>query len=85
MEWESHRSPFCYNFFSSHVVLSGNCQVGDRCFFGVNSTIINGLKIGNDCVIGAATNVTKDLEKGGVYVGNPAKRIRETYEMAEIR
>jgi len=74
-----------HNFFSSHVVLSGNCQVGDRCFFGVNSTIANGLEIGSDCVIGAASNVTKDLEAGGIYIGNPAKRIGETNEMAEIR
>jgi len=73
-----------HNFFSSHVVLSGNCQVGDRCFFGVNSTIANGLKIANDCVIGASSNIIKDLEPGGVYIGNPAKRIGETNEMAEI-
>lgn len=66
-----------HNFFSSHVVLSGSCVVGDRCFFGVNSTIADSLKIGNDVVVGAGANVTEDLEIGGVYIGNPARKMKE--------
>ncbi len=65
-------------FFSSHVVLSGNCVVEPYCYFGVNSTIRDFLNIGEGSFIGMGANVTKDTKPFGVYYGNPAKKIRET-------
>jgi len=73
------------NFLSSHVVVYGQCEIENNCFFGVNSTIANNLWIGNRCVIGAGANVVNDLQPDGVYVGNPAKRIKNVDEMEEIR
>jgi len=35
-------------FVSSHVVISGYCEVGENCFLGVNSSIANNVKIGKD-------------------------------------
>lgn len=72
-------------FLSSHVVVSGLCKIGNNCFFGVNSTIANGLSVGDFCVIGAAANLTKDALPNKLYVGNPARGIKGTDEMAEIR
>jgi len=58
-------------------VISGLCNIGKNCFFGVNSTVANNLEIGDYCLIGAAANVAKDTDPGKVYVGNPARGIKE--------
>jgi acyl-[acyl carrier protein]--UDP-N-acetylglucosamine O-acyltransferase len=59
-------------FCSSHVVLSGHCIVEPYCFFGVNSTIRDGLHIAEGSLISMSTSVIKDTEPWGVYKGNPA-------------
>ena len=43
---------------------------------GSNSTILP-VNICDDVVIGAGSVVTKDINKPGIYAGNPAKFIRE--------
>ena len=65
-------------FISSHVVISGFCEVGENCFFGVNSCVIDEIKIAKDCYIGAGAVVVKDTEEGKVYIGNPAKILKES-------
>lgn len=46
-------------------------------WLGANVTVLPGVTIAEGCVIGAGTCVTKDTEPHGVYVGVPAKRIRD--------
>jgi sugar O-acyltransferase (sialic acid O-acetyltransferase NeuD family) len=60
--------------FTSHVVLSGHCTVERFCFFGVNATIRDGLKIGEGSLIAMAAAVIGDTEPWGVYKGSPAKK-----------
>lgn len=50
--------------------------VGNGCWIGANVTIMPGVTIGEGCIIGTGTLVTKDCEPNGVYVGIPAKRIK---------
>ena len=59
-------------YLSSHVVVSGFCEIGARSFLGVNSTIVDGVKIADECLVGAAACVTKHTIKQGIYTGNPA-------------
>jgi sugar O-acyltransferase (sialic acid O-acetyltransferase NeuD family) len=61
-------------FFTSHVVLSGHCDVGSYSFFGVNATIRDYTKIGMGTLVGMASSITKDTAEWGVYIGNPAKQ-----------
>lgn len=61
-------------FFTSHVVLSGHCVVDSYCYFGVNSTIRDGLHIAEGTLVAMGANLTKNTEKWGVYIGNPAKK-----------
>ncbi len=49
-------------------------------FFGDNSIIMGGITIAENCVIGACSFVNKDTEPYGVYVGTPARRIRDVRE-----
>jgi sugar O-acyltransferase (sialic acid O-acetyltransferase NeuD family) len=60
-------------FFTSHVVLSGRCTVEPYCFFGVNATIRDGLRISEGTLVGMGASVMKDTEPWGVYTGNPAR------------
>ena len=52
-----------------------NTFIGDNVSIGSNATILP-VKICNSVVIGAGAVVTKDIEKAGVYTGNPAKLLR---------
>lgn len=70
-------------FISSHVVVSGYCEIGDNCFLGVNSCVGNSLKIDKDCLIGMGAVIHKSTAIGKVYVGNPAKPIKDTSDMLD--
>ena len=48
--------------------------IGDNVSIGSNATILP-VKICDNVVIGAGSVVTKNINKPGVYVGNPAKEI----------
>ena len=42
---------------------------------GSHSCLLAGITIGKKAIIGMGSVVVKDCEPGGVYVGNPARRI----------
>lgn len=44
---------------------------------GANSTILCGITIGENAMIGAGSVVTKDVPAGELWVGNPAKFLKE--------
>jgi len=46
-------------------------------FFGDNVVIMGGITVAENCIFGACAFVNKSTEPNGVYVGTPAKRIRE--------
>ena len=71
-------------FVSSHVVISGYCDIGESCFLGVNSSFGDFQKVGSDCVVGAGAVVVKDLEPQGVYVGNPARPVGDSFESFKV-
>jgi sugar O-acyltransferase (sialic acid O-acetyltransferase NeuD family) len=61
-------------FFTSHVVLSGHCVVEPYCFFGVNSTIRDGLHLAQGTLVAMGSSIMHDTEEWGVYKGNPASK-----------
>ncbi len=62
-------------FFTSHVVMSGHCEIESYSFFGVNSTIKDYTPIAQGTLVGMAAAIVKETEEWGIYVGNPAKRV----------
>jgi sugar O-acyltransferase (sialic acid O-acetyltransferase NeuD family) len=66
------------NFFSAMpgAIVSGNVSIGDRVYFGTNSTVIEKKKISNDVIIGANGVVVSNLIEPGTYVGVPVKKIK---------
>jgi len=70
-------------FIGAHaILLNGNeneystpSEIGDNVLLGACACILPGVKVCSDVVIGAGSVVTKDINKPGVYVGNPCKKI----------
>ena len=50
--------------------------IKDNVSIGSNATILP-VEICSNVVIGAGSVVTKDIKESGIYVGNPAKKIRD--------
>ena len=69
-----------FNFFGARCCFGGGSDIGDYCFFGLNSTIKNRLHIADFTLIGAGANVIRDTELGGTYVGNPARMLENHSE-----
>jgi sugar O-acyltransferase (sialic acid O-acetyltransferase NeuD family) len=65
-----------HSFLSPRVAIAGFVEVEEQCNIGINATIIDNIKIKSNTQIGAGTVVIKNIEKSGLYVGNPAKFIR---------
>lgn len=57
--------------------LAGTVTVGDKTWVGAGVTVSNNVNIAANCTIGAGAVVINDIEKAGVYVGVPAKLMRE--------
>ena len=51
--------------------------IEDEASIGSGSTILCGINIGRGAVIGAGSVVTKNVPDGQVWVGNPAKPLKE--------
>lgn len=58
----------------------GRVTIGDRVFIGASTVVLPNVNIGDDVIVGANSTVTRDLESGYVYAGNPAKKICSTEE-----
>lgn len=62
-----------------HNVTVHGCAIDDYCLIGISSTILDGAHIHEKVLLGANSLVTegKELHSGFLYVGEPAKKIRE--------
>lgn len=55
----------------------GSLKIGKHAIIGSNSVLMPDAHIEEGCSIGAMSLVTKPTEAWGIYVGIPAKRVRE--------
>lgn len=60
-------------FFTSHIVISGQCEIESYSWFGVNSTIRDKLKIAEGSLIGMASCITRNTAPYTIYLGVPGK------------
>jgi carbonic anhydrase/acetyltransferase-like protein (isoleucine patch superfamily) len=62
-----------------HQCVLHACTVEDHCLIGMGSQILDGAMLRKYVLLGAGSLVTeaKELEGGYLYVGRPAKRVRE--------
>jgi sugar O-acyltransferase (sialic acid O-acetyltransferase NeuD family) len=55
------------------ATLAGEIEVGDFASIGSNATVLPRIRIGSGAVVGAGAVVTKDVARGVVVIGNPAR------------
>ena len=65
-----------HSFLSPRVAIAGFVTIENSCIIGINATIIDNIKIVQQVQIGGGSIVIKNIEKAGLYVGNPARFIR---------
>jgi UDP-N-acetylglucosamine acyltransferase len=58
------------NKFKNKLIIKKGCYIGN------DSIIMGGITIAENCIIGAHSFINKNTEPDGVYVGTPARRIR---------
>jgi carbonic anhydrase/acetyltransferase-like protein (isoleucine patch superfamily) len=65
-----------------HKVMLHGCTVEDLCLIGMDSVILDGAIIRSQVLLGAGSLVPegKDLEGGYLWLGRPAKKVRELTE-----
>ncbi len=60
----------------SGTMIAGKTTIGKNCMFNFRSGVMNKLDICDNTVVGAFSNVTKNIDNPGVYVGTPARKLR---------
>jgi len=65
-----------HNHISVNATLCGRVKLGNLCFIGAGSVVIDKIKICDNVVLGANSVVIEDITEPGVYVGNPARKIK---------
>lgn len=65
-----------------HLAMLHGCTIGNRVLVGMSATIMDGAIVEDYVVIGAGSLVPpgKRLESGKLYMGRPAKAVRELTE-----
>jgi len=66
-----------YATLSPGVSVAGNCRIGEGVFIGIGASVSNGVSIVAGAVIGAGSVVLTDITTPGIYVGAPARKIRD--------
>ncbi|MEJ8311582.1 acyltransferase [Agrobacterium larrymoorei] len=72
-----------YSDPSTYIFEQGETRQGiviqDNVWLGTGVRVLDGTTIGEGSVVGAGSVVTKNLQKGGVFVGVPARKIASRY------
>jgi len=78
VEHDARVGDWCH--ISTGARVNGGCKLGPRCFVGSGAVLREGVNLGEGTIIGCGAVVIEDTEPFGVYVGNPARRIKDSVE-----
>jgi carbonic anhydrase/acetyltransferase-like protein (isoleucine patch superfamily) len=64
-----------------HKAVVHAATVGDRCLIGIGALVLDGAVVEDEVIVAAGTVVPpgKRLASRGLYLGNPARRLRELH------
>ena len=74
IEHEAEIGNFCH--ISTAAVINGQAKVGDFCFIGSNTVVSNNTYITANTVIAAGSQVLRNIETSGTFIGQPLRKIR---------
>ena len=63
----------------------GKIEIFDNCVIGAGSTLMYDIKIGPNAIVAAGAVVTKDVPRGEIWGGVPAKKIGTVDDLVERR
>lgn len=63
-------------FVGPGAVICGACEIGNDVFIGAGATLRNGVRIADGVTVGVGAVVVNDITEKGIYIGNPAKRMK---------
>ncbi|MDJ0715956.1 MAG: gamma carbonic anhydrase family protein [Prochloraceae cyanobacterium] len=63
-----------------HRAVIHGAHVERGCLIGIGAIVLDGVRIGSGSIIGAGSVVTKDVPARSLFVGTPAKRMRDVSE-----
>jgi carbonic anhydrase/acetyltransferase-like protein (isoleucine patch superfamily) len=71
----------------AHAVTLHGCTIGNRVLVGIGAVVLDGAVVEDEVMIAAGSVVPpgKRLESGGLYLGNPVRRVREITEAERAR
>ena len=58
------------------AIICGDVQIGNDCLIGAGAIVRDDVSVCDSAIVGLGAVVTKDITEPGIYVGNPAKRVR---------
>lgn len=61
----------------------GRVVIGNNVFIGADSIILPNVHIGDNVIVGANSTISKDLESGFVYAGNPVHKLCSIQEFIQ--
>jgi sugar O-acyltransferase (sialic acid O-acetyltransferase NeuD family) len=64
-------------FCSHSITIGGHALIKNNSFIGLNSTIKNSIIVSENNIIGCGSNVINSTDPESIYVGNPAKKIKD--------
>lgn len=62
-----------HSFIAAKSIVGGFSEIGDNCFLGFNSTIIQNIKVADESLIGACALVISNTREYSKNIGIPAK------------
>ncbi len=74
VEHEASVGNFCH--ISTASIINGQANIGDCCFIGSNTVVSNNTNIISNTVIAAGSQVLKNIDSPGTYIGHPLRKIR---------
>jgi sugar O-acyltransferase (sialic acid O-acetyltransferase NeuD family) len=74
IEHEAVVGSFCH--ISTAATVNGQANIGNQCFIGSNTVIANNTLVTSNTVISAGTQVLRNIELSGTYIGSPLQKIR---------
>ncbi|WP_036257675.1 acetyltransferase [Mesorhizobium sp. WSM3224] len=66
-----------FSHISVNATVAGRCRIGAQVMVGAGATVIDRIRICSNVTVGAGATVVRDIEVPGVYIGTPARLLRD--------
>ncbi len=65
-----------FTHISTGTIINGKSKIGNQCFIGSNTVVSNNTAIADDTIIAAGSQILKNINESGTYIGNPLRKVK---------